>query len=100
MEKTMSRIAEETTRLEQDWATNPRWEGTIRDYTAREVVELRGSIREEHTLARLMSEKLWNLITSDDYINALGAVSYTHLRAHETVLDLVCRLLLEKKKKK
>ena len=30
----------------------------------------------------------------------LIAVSYTHLRAHETVLDLVCRLLLEKKKKK
>ena len=29
-----------------------------------------------------------------------GAVSYTHLRAHETVLDLVCRLLLEKKKNK
>eukprot|EP00657_Telonema_sp_P-1_P006500 TRINITY_DN25310_c0_g1_i1.p1 TRINITY_DN25310_c0_g1~~TRINITY_DN25310_c0_g1_i1.p1 ORF type:complete len:119 (+),score=33.51 TRINITY_DN25310_c0_g1_i1:215-571(+) len=29
----------------------------------------------------------------------LRAVSYTHLRAHETVLDLVCRLLLEKKKK-
>ena len=28
----------------------------------------------------------------------MGAVSYTHLRAHETVLDLVCRLLLEKKK--
>ncbi|WDT36884.1 signal peptidase I [Streptococcus pneumoniae D39] len=30
----------------------------------------------------------------------LAAVSYTHLRAHETVLDLVCRLLLEKKKKR
>ena len=28
-----------------------------------------------------------------------GAVSYTHLRAHETVLDIVCRLLLEKKKR-
>src|SRR5664280_1469919 len=28
-----------------------------------------------------------------------GPVSYTHLRAHETVLDLVCRLLLEKKTK-
>ena len=28
----------------------------------------------------------------------LYPVSYTHLRAHETVLDLVCRLLLEKKK--
>ena len=31
---------------------------------------------------------------------ALQAVSYTHLRAHETVLDIVCRLLLEKKKPK
>ena len=30
--------------------------------------------------------------------DAIKAVSYTHLRAHETVLDLVCRLLLEKKK--
>ena len=33
-----------------------------------------------------------------DYINSIYTVSYTHLRAHETVLDLVCRLLLEKKK--
>ena len=32
-------------------------------------------------------------------LQSLTAVSYTHLRAHETVLDLVCRLLLEKKKK-
>src|SRR5664280_2799001 len=30
--------------------------------------------------------------------SGMGPVSYTHLRAHETVLDLVCRLLLEKKK--
>ena len=30
--------------------------------------------------------------------NSIKTVSYTHLRAHETVLDLVCRLLLEKKK--
>ena len=33
-----------------------------------------------------------------DDVEGLPAVSYTHLRAHETVLDLVCRLLLEKKK--
>ena len=33
-------------------------------------------------------------------IQDIVAVSYTHLRAHETVLDLVCRLLLEKKKRK
>ena len=34
-----------------------------------------------------------------DVVDASQPVSYTHLRAHETVLDLVCRLLLEKKKK-
>ena len=32
-------------------------------------------------------------------VTAIETVSYTHLRAHETVLDLVCRLLLENKKK-
>ena len=37
-------------------------------------------------------------ISSKDVIHSFKAVSYTHLRAHETVLDLVCRLLLEKKK--
>ena len=31
------------------------------------------------------------------YEEDVEAVSYTHLRAHETVLDIVCRLLLEKK---
>ena len=34
------------------------------------------------------------------YDNTAASVSYTHLRAHETVLDLVCRLLLEKKTQK
>ena len=40
------------------------------------------------------------LIVDDDpnLMGSISAVSYTHLRAHETVLDLVCRLLLEKKK--
>eukprot|EP00656_Telonema_subtile_P020217 TRINITY_DN21370_c0_g1_i3.p1 TRINITY_DN21370_c0_g1~~TRINITY_DN21370_c0_g1_i3.p1 ORF type:complete len:129 (-),score=27.09 TRINITY_DN21370_c0_g1_i3:3-389(-) len=46
----------------------------------------------------------WSLLTNQSQlptewrINLFRAVSYTHLRAHETVLDLVCRLLLEKKK--
>src|SRR5664280_399141 len=40
------------------------------------------------------------LLTKPKRIDDPTAVSYTHLRAHETVLDLVCRLLLEKKKKK
>ena len=43
-----------------------------------------------------------NQASQTDSLNLVvfGAVSYTHLRAHETVLDLVCRLLLEKKNKK
>ena len=36
--------------------------------------------------------------TFDKMLKQIEAVSYTHLRAHETVLDLVCRLLLAKKK--
>ena len=35
-------------------------------------------------------------MTDDATVEENGPVSYTHLRAHETVLDLVCRLLLEK----
>ncbi len=71
----MSRIGEEISRIDREWAENARWVGVARDYTARDVVELRGSIREEHTLAGLMSEKLWNLLASEDYVNALGALS-------------------------
>ena len=40
--------------------------------------------------------KAERILRSED--DGIEAVSYTHLRAHETVLDLVCRLLLEKKK--
>ena len=45
-------------------------------------------------------ERRATLVASGDFPHIiLESVSYTHLRAHETVLDLVCRLLLEKKKK-
>ena len=39
-------------------------------------------------------------VAASNLANADSAVSYTHLRAHETRHDLVCRLLLEKKKKR
>ena len=39
-----------------------------------------------------------SLVEQTTYEKTSNPVSYTHLRAHETVLDLVCRLLLEKKK--
>ena len=50
----------------------------------------------EMTKEKTDIEGLWLL----NFPVSRDAVSYTHLRAHETVLDLVCRLLLEKKKKR
>ncbi|MEX2652654.1 MAG: isocitrate lyase [Acidimicrobiia bacterium] len=71
----MTTNTSESSRLADDWRTNPRWEGITRDYTADEVVRLRGSFREQHTLANRMSQQLWDLLTTEDYISALGAIS-------------------------
>src|SRR2546423_2777996 len=46
-----------------------------RNYAAADVVRLRGSVQEEHTLARRGAEKLWALVTSGDYVHALGALT-------------------------
>ncbi len=61
--------------LEKDWATNPRWKGVQRNYTAADVVRLRGSLVVEHTLARRGSEKLWNLVNTEPFVNTLGALT-------------------------
>jgi isocitrate lyase len=71
----MSHTADEAGRLAQDWSTNPRWDGIERDYTAEDVVKLRGSIREHPTLANRGAMKLWELLTTEDYVSALGALS-------------------------
>ena len=65
----------EIKKLELDWAENARWQGVTRDYTAADVVRLRGSVQIEHTLARRGAEKLWKLVNEEDYINCLGAVT-------------------------
>ena len=52
-----------------------RWDGIVRPYTDADVRRLRGSVRIEHTLARLGAERLWDLLTTDDYVNALGALT-------------------------
>ena len=65
----------EIKKLEQDWSENPRWKGVKRDYTAADVVRLRGSVQIEHTLARRGAEKLWKLVNEEDYVNCLGAVT-------------------------
>jgi isocitrate lyase len=60
--------------LEQAWAIEERWRGIDRPYGAEDVVRLRGSVVQEQTLARLGAERLWRLLTSDEYVAALGAL--------------------------
>ncbi len=57
------------------WKTDARWSGVERPYAAEDVVKLRGTIREEHTLARLGAERLWRLLHEDPYVPALGALT-------------------------
>ncbi|PRW64144.1 isocitrate lyase [Actinopolyspora mortivallis] len=61
--------------LRRDWETNPRWKGVERSYSAADVIRLRGSVQEEHTLARQGAERLWKLLHENDYIHALGALT-------------------------
>ena len=61
--------------LAKDWAENPRWKGIKRNYSAEDVVNLRGSVQIEHTLAKRGSEKLWHLLNNEPFVNALGALT-------------------------
>ncbi|MEV0902345.1 isocitrate lyase [Actinoplanes sp. NPDC049802] len=61
--------------LTREWANNPRWAGIKRDYTAQDVVRLRGTLQERHTLAERGAAKLWELLHTEDYINALGSLT-------------------------
>lgn len=61
--------------ITHDWATNPRWRGVERPYSADDALRLRGSIHIEHTLARMGAERLWELLQTEPYIHALGAMS-------------------------
>ena len=71
----MSSFEEQAKQLKQDWATNPRWNGITRPYSAEDVVRLRGSVQIEHTLARRGAEKLWDLVNTEDFVPCLGALT-------------------------
>jgi isocitrate lyase len=58
-----------------DWNNAPRWSGVTRNYSAEEVVRLRGTVQVEHSLARLGAEKLWASLYKEDFVNALGALT-------------------------
>src|SRR5260221_11419661 len=69
------RIQEQVRQLERQWSDDERWVGITRPYTAEEVIRLRGSITPECTFARVGAERLWRLLTSGGYVNALGALT-------------------------
>src|SRR5246127_3067024 len=52
-----------------------RWQGISRPYNSADVERLRGSLRIEHTLARIGAANLWNLLRTESYVAALGAMS-------------------------
>ncbi|MGH3304815.1 MAG: isocitrate lyase [Streptosporangiaceae bacterium] len=70
-----SALDEQAAALQRDWATDPRWAGVERTYTAADVIRLRGSVQEEHTLARLGAHRLWSLLQEGGYVKALGALT-------------------------
>src|SRR5690348_5853882 len=61
--------------LETRWATDARRAGIRRDYSAEDVVCLRGSVRVEHSLARLGAERLWSLLSTREYVHTFGALT-------------------------
>ncbi|WP_332032481.1 isocitrate lyase [Kaistella sp.] len=66
---------EQIRQLEQDWLENPRWKGVERPYSAEEVLKLRGSYQLDYTIAKMMSEKLWEKLNNQDFVAGLGALT-------------------------
>src|SRR5689334_524193 len=61
--------------IKLDWTNNPRWSGVARNYSAEDVVRLRGTVHIEHSLARIGAEKLWGYLHKEPFVNALGALT-------------------------
>ena len=64
-----------STALERTWATDSRWKGVTRPYTAADVYRLRGSIDIEYSLARYGARRLWELFRDDPYVAVLSAIT-------------------------
>jgi isocitrate lyase len=56
-------------------AATARWAGITRPYSEAEVERLRGSVRIQYTLAERGARRLWELLHTEDYVNALGALT-------------------------
>jgi len=71
----MDTISQQAANLRKEWETDPRWAEIKRLYTAEDVIRLRGSVTEEHTLARRGATRLWELLHTEDAVRALGAIT-------------------------
>lgn len=71
----MSHTLPTADQLRTDWASNPRWAGITRPYSAEDVVRLRGTVPVEHSIAKLGANKLWKSLHTEDFVNALGALT-------------------------
>jgi isocitrate lyase len=71
----METISQQAANLRTQWETDHRWATIERTFTAQDVVRLRGSVVEEHTLARRGANRLWELLHSEDAVRALGAIT-------------------------
>jgi len=61
-------------KIEKSWESE-RWEGIRRNYSPEDVNALSGSVKIDHTIARITSERLWNSIHTEPYVSALGALT-------------------------
>jgi isocitrate lyase len=72
---TDTRIQTEARLLEARWQSDLRWQGIERSYSAEQVIRLRGSVVPEQTVARRGAERLWHLLSGEEPVRALGAMT-------------------------
>ena len=71
----------------ESWSAGERWAGIVRPYGAEDVSRLGGSVRIEHTLARLGAQRFWESLRMEDYVTALGALT-GHQAAQQVLAGL------------
>ncbi|CAN5754348.1 isocitrate lyase [soil metagenome] len=69
------RTENEASTLKNRWTTDKRWLGIERGYRAEDVVRLRGSVEIKYTLADMGARRLWDLLHTEHYVAALGAMT-------------------------
>lgn len=61
--------------LKENWASNPRWAGIKRPYSAEDVAKLSGTVEIEYSLARQGAERFWHLLHTQPFVAGLGALT-------------------------